>query len=434
MALLLSLPPAVSGAWLHVADGDQIATALKEARPGDTIVVAGPGVFAERLVIDRSIRLHGTGSPVIDGGGAGSILTITAPRVEVTGVVLRNSGGNLQKLDAAVMITSPGVTVRNCRIENAGFGIYLRGSDECVLESNEMIGSLGVPSARRGNGIHLWKARRNRMVGNSIRGKRDGLYLSYADDNVIAGNRVSDTRFGIHYMYSHRNRLLTNSLVGNSVGATLMFSRDSVVEGNQVWTNRRHGMVLKQVEHSRVTRNVVAGQNRGLFVQQATGNRFEGNWVAGNDIGLYLSGASEQNTFVGNGFIRNTDHVWQPVSQIDQDKYFANVFFERGRGNYWSDYTGGDRDRDGVGDTPYHETDVFGYLVDRNPAARLFALSPALALLRKGEELLPVMDMGGVADLFPRMAMPPPPGWRAGWRPAGRDAKGVSDVPDPHHP
>lgn len=86
----------------------------------------------------------------------------------------------------------------------------------------------------------------------------------------------------------------------------------------------------------------------------------------------------------------NADQVWQPVSEYDLGRRAANTFYANGRGNYWSDYVGADRDHNGVGDTPYHETDVFGYLLDRNPNARLFAQSPAVALLRKGEELLPL--------------------------------------------
>jgi nitrous oxidase accessory protein len=153
----------------------------------------------------------------------------------------------------------------------------------------------------------------------------------------------------------------------------------------------------------------VAGQNRGFFVQQANQNRFEGNIIATNDIGLYLSNVSEQNVFVGNAFIRNADQVWQPPFETEQGRKGPNAFCEKGRGNYWSDYAGNDRNHDGIGDTPYHETDAFGYIVDRHPEARVFALSPAVALLRKSEELMPLLDTTGVMDLAPLMHAPAVP-------------------------
>jgi nitrous oxidase accessory protein len=82
----------------------------------------------------------------------------------------------------------------------------------------------------------------------------------------------------------------------------------------------------------------------------------------------------------------------------------SNNFHEVHRGNFWSDYTGSDNDGNGIGDTPYHETDVLGYIVDRHPEARVFALSPAATLLRKSEEVLPLLDVQGVTDSYPLIA------------------------------
>jgi nitrous oxidase accessory protein len=396
-----------SGFTASVPVTSSIAEAVARAQDGDTVLVHGPDVFHEHIVLTRSIRLLATNSPAIDADGSGTPLSITAQNCEVRGLIIRNSGRDLAAFDSGIMITGSRATVCDCRVEADAFGIYLHGVNDCVIERNAISGSTNLVSAARGNGIHLWKTQRNRILGNVIHDKRDGMYFSYADDNVIGGNRVWDTRFGIHYMYSHHNQLLTNSLTRNAVGATLMFSRQSLVEGNLVSANRRHGMVFKQLDNSEIRNNVISGQNRGVFVQQANQNRFEGNVIATNDIGLYLSNSSEQNVFVGNAFIRNTDQVWQPPFETAQGRKGPNSFTENGRGNYWSDYTGTDRNHDGIGDTPYHETDVFGYIIDRHPEARVFALSPALALLRKGEELLPLLDTIGITDTSPMMAPDP---------------------------
>jgi nitrous oxidase accessory protein len=405
-AVALSCFTAQSKTW---SVSTNLTDALNQARDGDTVLVQGPGTFKEHIVITKAVHLVGTNSPVLDSNGEGTPLVLAAPHASVLGFVIRNSGHDLTKLDSGVLINADDVTVKDCRVENDAFGIYLRGANHCSIEHNEIFGGTTIAPSARGNGIHLWKAQRNSILNNIIQEKRDGMYFSYADYNIIAGNNVSDTRFGIHYMYSHQNQLLTNVLSRNAVGATLMFSRQALVQGNIVTANRRHGIVLKQFDSSRLIGNVVCGQNRGFFVQQANQNRFEGNLIATNDIGLYLSNISEDNVFTRNAFIHNTDQVWQPPFESGQGQKGPNAFSEHGRGNYWSDYTGADRNHDGIGDTPYHETDAFGYIVDRHPAARMFAMSPAVALLRKGEELMPVLDTEGVTDLAPLMESPWPP-------------------------
>jgi nitrous oxidase accessory protein len=352
LALATFLAASIAASAASVPVTSSISLALAQARDGDTVLVSGPGVFHEHVIITKSICLVGTNSPVIDADHSGTSITIVAPNVKVRDLMIRNSGCNLAKSDSGVMITGRRATVRECRIDNDAFGIYVHGGGNRLIEQNEIFGSTNVASSARGNGIHLWNTRHNRILGNIIHDKRDGMYFSYADDNLIADNRVYDTRFGIHYMYSHQNRLLTNSLSHNTIGATLMFSRQSLVEGNIVFANRRHGMFFKQVDNSRILNNIVAGQNRGFFIQQANQNRFEGNTIATNDIGIYLSNASEQNVFVGNAFIRNTQQVWQPPFETEQGRHSLNSFSEGRRGNYWSDYTGEDRNQDGIGDIP----------------------------------------------------------------------------------
>lgn len=404
LAIIASSLLAASGATR--IETNSITHALSLAQDGDTIMLLGPNVFVEHVTINRPIRLLGTNAPVIDAGGIGTPLTIAAAGVEIRNIHIRNSGCDLSAFDSGVMILSNNATIAGCRLENDAFGIYIRGANGCHISNNEITENSGLPSAKRGNGIHVWKTRANQITGNRISAKRDGMYFSYADGNLIAGNDVRDTRFGIHYMYSHANRLLSNSLTANTVGATLMFSRDSTISGNMVVANRRHGILFKQVDRSRITGNFISGHNRGLFIQQATENRFERNIITTNDIGVYMSNCSEQNVFLENAFLANTDQVWQPPDEMDAGRLASNKFYENGRGNFWSDYTGSDRNQDGIGDTPYHETDVFGYILERHPDARALALSPAAALVRKSEELMPLLNIPGVTDPFPLIKPP----------------------------
>jgi nitrous oxidase accessory protein len=382
---------------------DSITQAVAQARAGDTILISGPAVFHEHVFIEKQLQLVGINSPTIDADGTGTPIVIRADGVGISGITVRNGGRDLSKADSGILIDASQALVEYCRVDGGAFGIYLHGAHNCGVANNVVVGDTNLPPAQRGNGIHLWNSKSNSIVGNFITNTRDGAYFSYADRNLIASNRIEQTRFGIHYMYSHENRLIGNTLTRNAVGAALMFARNCEVAGNRAFANRRHGILLKQVEHSHFARNTIVGQNRGFFIQQTVGNRFERNEISQNDVGLYLSNGSEENVFTGNAFIDNTEQVWQPTDEFEKGRLASNQFSERGRGNFWSDYTGNDANHDGIGDTPYHQTDTFGYIVNRHPEARVFALSPATALLRKGEELLPLLDTQGVTDPAPLM-------------------------------
>ena len=51
------------------------------------VLVQGPGIFHEHLMVTNSIRLIGTNSPMIDGDGRGTPLILAAPGVEVRGII-----------------------------------------------------------------------------------------------------------------------------------------------------------------------------------------------------------------------------------------------------------------------------------------------------------------------------------------------------------
>ena len=61
-----------------------IQAALAEARQGDTLEVH-PGVYTGPLLVDKSVRLEGVDWPVIDGGGEGTVVSLSAPGIHFAG-------------------------------------------------------------------------------------------------------------------------------------------------------------------------------------------------------------------------------------------------------------------------------------------------------------------------------------------------------------
>lgn len=383
-----------------VAPG-HLREALESARPGDRLELL-PGLHRGAFRIDRPLRIDGRAGAVIQGPGHGTVLTLAADGIELRHLEVRGGGADLSSDDAAVLLLAARrITVRDCVIGAAGFGIYLREGGEHRILDNRIAGDGSLPSNRRGNGVHLFHTTGNVVAGNDTADVRDGIYLSFAHDNEIRGNRGSGLRYGIHYMYSEHNRLEGNRFEGCIGGIALMYSRDNHLLGNVLSNNRDFGILCLQLERSRLLANTLAANGRGLVLQNSAGNQLRDNEIAGNGVGAYLTSGSEGNLLAGNRFRGN-------LVQAYQDHAGDNAWSEAGRGNHWGDYAGLDWNHDGVGDTPYRLQTAASALLARRPAARWFRMSPALALLDWWQARLGSGDAGGL-DRFPLMRAAPAP-------------------------
>jgi len=107
--------------WLSPIQGR-----IDAARAGDTVVVEA-GEYRGDVWVDKPLRLVGHGRPRLVGSGEGSVVLVRAPDVLVEGFDIDGlGGGNLGEDDSGVHVAGERVTVRDCRIENTLFGVYLR--------------------------------------------------------------------------------------------------------------------------------------------------------------------------------------------------------------------------------------------------------------------------------------------------------------------
>ncbi len=390
------------GATLHVpAPGaPTVASALRQARPGDRIVLA-PGVYRERLVLSRPVTLTGPRDgplPVLDGGGAGRVLELRGPDITLDRLAVRNSGDRLEKTDACVYVHGEATRARvlRSRLTACAFGIWVNGTRDVELAHNTIRGRTHPIFSDRGNGINLWQIRGGRIHDNDIAETRDGVYLSVTKESVVEGNRMRDLRFGVHYMYSDRNRVVGNVTCDSQVGLALMFSKRLEVRGNAAIRNRDHGILFRSILDSRIVGNRVEGNGKGFFLNDATFNEIRGNRVARNAIGVHVTGGSEENTVTGNAIMHNPVQVrfaWNFPIRWDDGK----------QGNYWSDYVGWDLDGDRRGDRPHHASGHLDRLMVRYPVLRMLAASPVLMLLQAVEGRFPVLRAPSIVDRHPQL-------------------------------
>lgn len=351
---------------------------ISEATAGDTVRVPA-GVYREHLRIDKPITLIAEGEVVIDGGGRGDIIEITAADVTLRGFTIRHTGIDLDKENAAIRVTAPRATLEHNTLEDILFGIDLRESPDSRVAFNR-IGGKALDIARRGDGLRLWRSDRSVIEGNTIHDGRDAI-LWYSKGVVVRNNIGYDCRYGLHLMFSDDITIVNNEFRRNSVGIYLMYSAGVELSGNRLIQNRGpsgYGIGLKETDRFSVRGNLIVGNRSGVYIDgspftNAQPGEFHGNTIAYNDVGFTFLPSARGNELVDNNFIDNIDQV----AVAGRGSLDANQFWKGERGNFWSDYTGYDQNRDGIGDFVHESQTLFENMMDKEPKLRLFLFSPA---------------------------------------------------------
>ena len=177
-----------------------------DAAPSGATVVVKAGDYEGDLVLDRPLTLVGRGRPRLLGSGHGSVVRVRGAGVTIEGFdVDGRGGGDLGRDSSGIHVSAPRVVIRDCRISNAIFGIYLREAPGAVVEHCRVRGIPGKDPGEKGSGLHVWNTQGFRLAENEILDVRDGFYVQSSSHGTIAGNVARDLRYGLHYMFSDDN-------------------------------------------------------------------------------------------------------------------------------------------------------------------------------------------------------------------------------------
>lgn len=391
---------------------NELATAVAQAQPGDTIQVRG-GTYVGSLIIDKPLTLIGINWPVFDGANEGTVINIQAPNLTIRGFVIQNSGHVLDQENSGIAVEAENALIEGNRFENTLFGIYLREAHGTIIRDNQITSKdLDVP--RRGDPIRVWYSNDVLIENNVVTRGRD-VVLWYSERLTIRNNDVSDGRYGLHFMYCDDALISKNRLLDNSVGAFMMYSRRVNLISNTIAGNRGpsgYGIGLKDMDDAVIVDNLFLDNRIGAHLDTTprevdSVGQFRGNVFAYNDIGVEMLPSVRHNEFVGNSFIENGEQV----SIAGGGGLFqANSWTVAGQGNFWSDYAGYDADADGQGDIEYKSERLFENLMEQEPALRLFLYSPATNAIDFAAKAFPaVRPKPKLVDERPYMAPLIPP-------------------------
>lgn len=390
----------LKGKQIYVGTGKDtrsIKQAIKLCADGDSIIVLGGEYKEGNIIIDKSISLIGKNLPVLDGQKKHEVLSIKANYVLVTGFKIQHSGyATLNDPGGLKIYDSHHVSIINNILDDNFFGIYLQYSKHCTIKNNKLV-AYGVEEQQIGNGIHCWKSDSIQIIGNSIKGHRDGIYFEFVTNSIIWRNvSTNNIRYGLHFMFSNNDSYISNVFKSNGAGVAVMFTHKVKMFNNtfeENWGDAAYGLMLKEISDSYIIGNRFERNTSGIYMEGTNRIKVEKNAFKSNGWGMKIQASCMDNEITKNNFMGNTFDISTNGSLV------LNTF----NSNYWDKYEGYDLNKDNVGDVPYHPLSIFSIIVEKNPPAMLLFRSFMVSLIDKSEKVMPSLTPDNFIDNMPLM-------------------------------
>ena len=426
-------------------DEPTIADAVATA-PENTTVVVPPGTYEERFEVNRSVTIAGEDA-AIRGDGTGSVITVRAPDVAITGLDVSGSG-NLTRDEDAVQgppddadgsdaeaddadgadvdatwdtnvqlgyghgdagiraIDAPGLVIDDVAVETDASGVLLRGGSHATIRDLTVE---GTDDWRDGFMGVIGMESRVVVTDSTFTDGRDGIYLHRADGSVIRNSSFADNRYGVHLMYTGGALIADNVVRNGEFGGITVMTRP---EGNAIVGNDVRGSsagVQASGTRTYVGYNTLADNGLGLSTSSRQ-SLYEHNVIAGNEEGARATTVVPSSRIVANDFVDNDRHagagagplrIWADGVGSDGDGVGSDRHVggpDDVVGNYWE---GANARFSDAGERGYRPTSRVDGAFHREPAAVTLAESPAVTLLDRLAGTTPGARSGSVLDPAP---------------------------------
>jgi nitrous oxidase accessory protein NosD len=191
-------------------------------------------------------------------------------------------------------------------------------------------------------------------INSEIRVEKEGITIDGAGYTLMGPYNGSQTLWIIG---EGPNQTPTGNTELWSIGIdTVTDSINDVTIKNLNVKNFSIGMYI-WTAHNLVTGNAVSNCIVGILLS-GNNNTFTQNYFADNKNGVYFGSNEPGNIPVGvlisdNCFVNNFRQFSGCVCENFNSTEEVHTWDNGERGNFWSDYTGTDNNKDGIGDTPY---------------------------------------------------------------------------------
>lgn len=379
-------------------DYSSIKEAINVSKSGDSIFIK-KGTYNESnlVVYKKSLYIYGEDGTIIDTQHNGYGFSVEATDVVIKNLTIKNIEVSYTKEYAAILLfKSYDFIIENITVENAFFGFLIQKSKNGKIHNNVISGT-GLAEADSGNAIHLWHCDAIQITNNDVRRMRDGIYLEFGNHSYIANNYSTENlRYGLHFMFSNDNTYEKNTFESNGAGVAVMFSKrikmySNIFEKN--WGTASYGILLKEINDAELKHNVFENNTIGINADGTNRIIYTENTFKNNGYAIKVHGACYDNTYSRNNFFYNSFDL----------SYSGNLNSNIFKNNYWSNYTGYDLDKNGIGDIPYRPVKLFSYLVNRTPESIILLRSLFIDIIDFSEKVSPIFTPENLTDEQPSM-------------------------------
>ncbi|NQV77418.1 MAG: nitrous oxide reductase family maturation protein NosD [Lutibacter sp.] len=400
LLLLLFSTLFISAKQIEVCNTCSVKTikeAINIAESGDVIFIK-KGIYKEHdITINKSISLIGEKGAIIDGENTGSMLTFETDNFTIKGLKIVNVGMSYTiDYTAIKVIKAKNFTIEDCTLENVFFGILIEKSKKGIIRNNKISGNR-KSEASSGNGIHIWDGDDLEVYNNELIGLRDGIYFEFVKNSIVYKNDShNNIRYGLHFMFSNNNIYHHNEFRNNGAGVAVMFSKFITMHHNTFklnWGSASYGLLLKEIYDAEIYDNLFEENTIGINGEGCSRINYNNNTFLRNGWAIKIAGACYANIFKKNDFMHNSLDL-SYNSKVNDNKF---------ENNYWSEYTGYDLDKNGIGDIPYRPVKLFSYIVNKSPEALVLLRSLFVDIINFSEKVSPVFTPNDLMDNNPIM-------------------------------
>ncbi|MEN3025649.1 MAG: Ig-like domain-containing protein [Candidatus Methanosuratincola petrocarbonis] len=302
-----------------------IQSAINSASSGDVILLVGAS-YTENVEVNKTVTIRGASSHVISPANP-SLPTFNISSANSILYDLYVNGGSV-----AFAVWGNSITLTNNTAIGGDVGFYVApfNTGNCTLTNNRAFNSTTT-------GYQVWGPN-NTLIGNNA--TWCNYSFSVYNDNTLIGNLADQCEHGF-FLYQGSSTLTNNTAIGGDVGFYVwpFNTGNCTLTNNRAFNSTYAGYYISSINNTLNSNEASWGAGVGFFLNQSINNTVTMNYASGNSGGGVRLENCSGNALTWNDFIN-------PLNSYDDSLNLWDW-------NYFSDYSGVDRDGDGAGDTPY---------------------------------------------------------------------------------